>query len=75
MYKFTVEYYYRRYHTGNLDKTVTRTATVYAESLNEATKMIVKADNDFKCVANVSFEEMTEVETKQRKEDEGKCQK
>ena len=33
MYKFTVEYYYMRYHTGNLDKTVTRTATVYAESL------------------------------------------
>lgn len=61
MYKFTVEYYYMRYHTGNLDKTVTRTATVYAESLNEATKMIVKADNDFECVANVSFEEMTEV--------------
>ena len=49
-------------HTGNLDKTVTRTATVYAESLNEARKKIVKADNDFECVANVSFEEMTEVE-------------
>lgn len=62
MYKFTVEYYYMRYHTGNLDKTVTRTATVYAENLDEARKKIVKADNDFECVANVSFEEMTEAQ-------------
>lgn len=60
MYKFTVEYYYMRYHTGNLDRTVTRTATVYAENLDEARKKIVKADNHFICVANVSFEEMTE---------------
>lgn len=62
MYKFTVEYYYMRYHTGVLNTTVTRTATVYAENLNEATKIIVKADNDFECVANVSFEEVTEEE-------------
>ena len=31
-------------------------------TLNEARKKILKVDNDFECVANVSFEEMTEVE-------------
>mgnify|MGYP006920301397 CR=1 FL=1 len=47
MYKFTV---------------VSRNATVYAENLDEVKKKILKVDNDFECVANVSFEEMTEVE-------------
>ena len=61
MYKFTVEYYYGRYHTGRINTEVSRNATVYAENLDEARKKIVKADNDFECVANVSFEEMTEV--------------
>lgn len=60
MYKFTVEYYYRRYHTGSINTDVSRNATVYAENLDEARKKILKVDNDFKCVANVSFEEMTE---------------
>lgn len=60
MYKFTVEYYYKRYHTGNISTKVSRNATVYAENLDEVRKKIVKVDNDFECVANVSFEEMTE---------------
>ena len=62
MYKFAVEYYYRRYHTGGINTKVSRNATVYAENLDEARKKILKGDNDFECVANVSFEEMTEVE-------------
>ena len=62
MYKFTVEYYYMRYHTGTINTDVSRNATVHAENLDEARKKILKVDNDFKCVANVSFEEMTEVE-------------
>lgn len=62
MYKFTVEYYYRRYHTVSASTVVSRNATVYAENLDEARKKILKVDNDFECVANVSFEEMTEVE-------------
>lgn len=62
MYKFTVEYYYERYHTGSINTEVSRNATVYAENLAEARKKIVKVDNDFECVANVSFEEMMEKE-------------
>ena len=60
MYKFTVEYYYRRYHTGSINTEVSRKATVYAENLDEARKKILKVDNNFECVVNVSFEEMTE---------------
>lgn len=62
MYKFTVEYYYVRYHTGCINTDVSRNATVYAENLDEVKKKILKVDNDFECVANVSFEEMTEVQ-------------
>lgn len=61
MYKFTIEYYYLRYHTGGINTDFTRTAIVYADNLTEAKKRIVKADNNFISVANVSFEEMTEV--------------
>ena len=60
MYKFTVEYYYRRYHTGSINTEASRKATVYAENLDEARKKILKADNNFECVVNVFFEEMTE---------------
>ena len=60
MYKFTIEYYYLRYHTGGINTGFTRTAIVYADNLTEAKKKIVKVDNDFECVAKVSFEEMVE---------------
>lgn len=64
MCKFTVEYYCIRYHTGNLDTSVTRIATVYAENLDKAIKKIVQADNKFEDIANVSFEEIRESEGK-----------
>jgi len=38
MYKFTIEYYYLRYHTGKLNTDFTRTAIVYADNLTEAKK-------------------------------------
>lgn len=60
MYKFTIEYYYLRYHTGGINTDFTRPAIVYADSLVEATKKIVKVDNDFEGTAKVSFEEMRE---------------
>lgn len=42
MYKFTIKYYYARYHTGAIDNTNTREATVYAENLNVAKEKIKK---------------------------------
>lgn len=38
LYKFTIEYYYIRYHTGELNTEVSRNAIVFAENLNEAIK-------------------------------------
>lgn len=60
MYKFTIKYYYARYHTGAIDNTNTREATVYAENLNVAKEKIKKGDKDFESTACVSFEEITE---------------
>ena len=60
MYKFTIEYYYVRYHTGGVNTDFTRTAIVYADNLTEAKERIAKVDSSFEGVAKVSFEEMVE---------------
>lgn len=61
MYKFTIEYYFYCYHTGELNTRVTRTATVYAKNLGEAINKTAQVDNECKAIANVTFEETTEV--------------
>lgn len=58
MYKFTVEYYYRRYQTGELNTEVTRTAILFANDRPEAFKKISQADGDFICSKRIMFEEM-----------------
>lgn len=61
MYVFTIEYYYEYYHTGNLNTTDTRTATVYADNCGEAIKKVKNADNDFVCLKSISFREISDI--------------
>ena len=58
MYKFIIEYYFSRYHTGELNYGVTRTAVVFANNTTEAIEKTEQADERFISIANLSFEEM-----------------
>ena len=57
MFKFYIEYYFERYHTGNTNINHKRQCTVYADNLDEAEKKIEQVDKRFISVANVEFEE------------------
>lgn len=58
MYKFTIEYYFERYHTGALNPNKTREAVVLANNRAEAIKKIKAVDDCYLGVANARFEEM-----------------
>ncbi len=58
MYKFTVEYYCSKYHTGEVNYTITRKGTVYATDKNEAVKKILEADDNYIAIASIEFEEI-----------------
>jgi hypothetical protein len=58
MYKFTVEYYFERYHTGAINPNRTREAIVFANTKGEAINKIIKADAYFIGTAKVKFEEV-----------------
>ena len=57
MYKFTIEYYYERYHTGALNPNKTRTGVVFAKNRSEAISKIELVDNNYLGIKNVTFEE------------------
>jgi hypothetical protein len=58
MYKFTVDYYYQRYHTGAIDESKTRKAVVFANNSSEAIKKVREVDRNFIRSSRVGFEEM-----------------
>ena len=58
MYKFTIEYYFERYHTGELNYSRKRTGVVLANNRNEAVKKLCEADNNYIHSANITFEEV-----------------
>lgn len=58
MFRFTIEYYYERHHTGSINVDVTRKAVVIANNKEEALEKIQRADADYICVAELLFEEM-----------------
>ena len=60
MYKFTIEYYFERYHTGALNYSRTRTGVVLANNRNDAVKKLCEADNNYIRSANITFEEVEE---------------
>lgn len=62
LYRFTIKYYYCRYHTGNLNTAATRTAVVTATSRSEAIQKVVQVDDNAISIANLEFEEITTVE-------------
>ncbi len=60
MYKFTIEYYFKRYHTGALNYNCTRTGVVLANNRNEAVKKLCEVDNNYIASAQITFEEVKE---------------
>lgn len=58
MYKFTIEYYFERYHTGALNYSRTRTGVVYANNRNEAVEKLREVDNSYIGSASLTFEEL-----------------
>lgn len=62
MYKFTIEYYFERYHTGALNPDRTRIGVVFAEDRSGAVSKLRLADNNYLGIKNATFEEVTEGE-------------
>lgn len=58
MYKFTIEYYFSRYHTGELNTRATRKCVVTAANRQEAINKVVEADSSAISIANMQFEEV-----------------
>ena len=56
MCKFTIDYYYKKYHTGDTNKEEWRTATVIANTLEEALNKVRTIDPSYIMDRNVSFE-------------------
>ena len=60
MYRFTIEYYFERYHTGALNYSRTRTGVALANNRKEAIEKVCKADSEYIRSANITFEEVKE---------------
>ena len=60
MYKFTIEYCFERFHTGEFNYNCTRTGVVFAKSRNEAIKKLREVDDDYGCSKHITFEEVEE---------------
>ena len=58
MYRFAIEYYFSRYHTGELNKSVTRKCVVTAANRQEAINKLVEVDYSAISIANMEFEEV-----------------
>lgn len=58
MYDFTIEYYFERHHTGELNYGAKRTGLVRAKTLKEAEGKIKASDPSYIGTAEVSFEEV-----------------
>lgn len=58
MYDFTIEYYFERHHTGELNYGAKRTGLVRAKTLKEAEDKIKASDPAYISTAEVSFEEV-----------------
>ena len=57
-YRFTIDYYFVRYHTGNLCKTQTRKAVIIAPNKAEVLRKLSDVDESWIAVANMVFEEV-----------------
>lgn len=57
MYKFIIDYYCERYHTGDLNYNLTRTGVVYSKNSKEAIDKLKEVDNEYKGTKNLTFEE------------------
>ena len=58
MFEFTIEYYFERYHTGEINTKDTREAVIYAHSKCGAIEKVKKVDNDYLCSKKISFSEI-----------------
>lgn len=58
MYKFTIEYYFERYHTGALNYNSKRQGRVFANNRSEAIAKIKEIDDNYIGAANIEYEEV-----------------
>lgn len=58
MYDFTIEYYFKRLPSGDLNRGARRTGLVRAKTLAEAEAKIKALDPAYICIYDVSFEEV-----------------
>lgn len=58
MNRFTIEYYYQKYHTGGVNYNTTRTGSVFAKDREEAISKVRLADNNYISIKNMTFEEI-----------------
>ena len=58
MFKFTIEYYYSKYHTGDINYNTTRVGIVYAKNKDVAVSKVRLTDSNFIDIKNMTFEEV-----------------
>ena len=58
MKRFVIEYYFEKFHTGDLNYNETRTGVVFAKDREEAVSKVRLADNNYICIKNMTFEEI-----------------
>lgn len=58
MNRFTIEYYYEKYHTGTVNCDKARTAVVFAKNKQEAIAKVRSVDDLFISIKNMTFEEI-----------------
>ena len=58
MYRFTIDYYYEKFHTGELNRTKTRRAMIIAKNKNEAIEKIKQVDEEYILLKCMFFEQL-----------------
>ena len=58
MYRFTIDYYYEKFHTGELNRTKTRRAMIIAKNKNEAIEKIKQVDEEYILLKCMCFEQL-----------------
>lgn len=58
MYRFTIDYYYETFHTGELNITETRRAMIIAKNKNEAIEKIKQVDEEYILLKYMCFEQL-----------------
>lgn len=58
MYRFTIDYYYEKFHTGELNRGKQRQAVVIAKTKEEAIEKIKQVDEEYILLKCMCFEQL-----------------